>query len=112
VFKDYLLHGDYKAHVVSSKEVNGKYAELHYKVMTRNEGISLVKVDLLTGRYHQIRIQFSSRNYYIIGDFHYGSRKKFKGIGLHHHLLSVPHPTLSKEIIVEAPLPECWNQLF
>ena len=47
---------------------NGKHAELNYEVIKEIDKLSLVKIDLITGRYHQIRLQFASRNYPLYGD--------------------------------------------
>ena len=64
---------------VTQKERNGvKYAELSYvlleKIEVENKILSLVKVGLNTGRFHQIRVQFSSRKLPLVGDKKYGSR--------------------------------------
>lgn len=64
---------------VSPKSRNGvKYAELSYNLIEKTDVngkiFSLVKVRLNTGRYHQIRVQFSSRKLPLVGDKKYGSR--------------------------------------
>ena len=59
--------------------------------------LSLVKVNLKTGRHHQIRVQFASRNYPLVGDNRYGNDSE-KEIGLFAYKLSFPHP-ITKEMI-------------
>lgn len=64
---------------VTPKSRNGvKYAELSFKLLEKvsldGKTLSLVKVKLNTGRFHQIRVQFSSRRLPLVGDKKYGSR--------------------------------------
>lgn len=55
------------------KEAELEYIKLH-TVTVNNRPVSLVKIRLKTGRFHQIRAQFSSRKMPLIGDKKYGSR--------------------------------------
>ena len=75
VYKDATLG---KAFVTDRKRSGVREAELEYStVATKNidgRDISLVKVSLVTGRFHQIRVQFASRKMPLIGDKKYGSR--------------------------------------
>ena len=67
-----------KAIVKNSSQNGAKYAELSYtvleKVNTENGTLSLVRISLKTGRFHQIRAQFSSRNMPLLCDSKYGSK--------------------------------------
>lgn len=78
---------------------DGKDAVLEYKVIDENkkENLSLVSVKLLTGRHHQIRVQFSSRGYPLYGDQRYGSLDN-KQLALHAYKLSFVHP-VKKELM-------------
>ena len=79
---------------------NGKEARLEYKVLKEKDNLSLVDINLLTGRYHQIRIQFSSRNHPLYGDTLYGS--KYKGdLALISYSLSFIHPTTKEKMCFE-----------
>ena len=62
-----------KVFVVTRKRAGVKEARLHFKRLTAGEH-SLVSIRLYTGRSHQIRVQFSSRGYPLVGDHKYGSR--------------------------------------
>ena len=77
-WRDYLLKNEKTnmSKVVNEGTENSKEAILDYEVLKYNEEINLsvVKVDLHTGRHHQIRLQFSSRNHSLCGDQKYGSR--------------------------------------
>ena len=88
-FIDYLVRKDNKS-IVTTKE-NGKYAELEYRVVKKVEDLSLVKVNLITGRHHQIRVQFQSRDYPLYGDQLYGEENK-KQIMLYAYHVRFKHP--------------------
>lgn len=103
-FIDYLEKKDNFSTVVSDKD-HGKLSELSYELIDydKEKDISLVKVNLKTGRHHQIRVQFSSRNYPLVGDNRYGIDKE-KEIGLFAYKLTFPHP-ITKEMISFTYLP-------
>ena len=103
-FIDYLLKKDDFNTIVTTKE-KGKYAELSYKVLEYNKekDLSLVEVNLKTGRHHQIRVQFASRNHPLIGDKRYGN-DNLKEIGLYAYKLSFIHP-VKKELMEFSCIP-------
>ena len=105
VFEDYIDRRDNKSYI--SK--NGKYAKLEYRVLQKIENLSLVKVNLITGRHHQIRVQFASRNYPLYGDQLYGKENK-KQIMLYAYHIRFKHP-VRDEIMDFMLLPkgELWN---
>lgn len=109
IFEDYLLKNERAnmSKVVNEKTKNAKLASLDYEVLKYNEEINLsvVKVNLHTGRHHQIRVQFSSRNHSIYGDQKYGGRGHGKQIALWAYSLSFYHP-ITKEIMEFKVLPE------
>lgn len=92
----FLVHQERRAAVVLPSDPDGKKAQLLYRVLERKEGLSLVEIELLTGRYHQIRAQFSAVGHPLVGDRKYGARRPWKheGIALHHYLVQCEHPTL------------------
>ena len=96
---DYLKKENDFSTVVSDKN-NGKLSELSYELIEYNteKDLSLVKVHLKTGRHHQIRVQFSSRGYPLVGDMRYGIDKD-KRIGLFAYQLSFIHPVRQEEMI-------------
>lgn len=99
-YTDYLLKDSKKNIVTVTKDKNkGKIAVLNYEVLNINNGRTLVKIELITGRSHQIRVQFSSRGYHIYGDAKYGAKnKEKKAIALHSYELSFIHPTKKEEM--------------
>ena len=69
--------------------------ELKYDEVTH---MSLVKIDLKTGRHHQIRVQFSSRRHSLCGDTKYGTRSRSKQLALWSYRLKFYHPTTKEEL--------------
>ena len=67
--------------------------------------MSVIKVLLHTGRHHQIRVQFASRNHSICGDQKYGIRGRGKQICLWAYKLTINHP-ITKEEISFVSIPE------
>ncbi len=84
---------------------SGKEAVLSYKTLALANldkmPVSLLEVELKTGRFHQIRIQFSSRNHPLLGDKKYGSKIKCESsqIGLWAYRLIFPHPTTRENMV-------------
>lgn len=109
ILEDYLLKNE-KANmskVVKEGTKNSKLASLEYEVLKYNREIdlSVLKIDLHTGRHHQIRVQLSSRNHSIYGDQKYGGRGHGKQIALWAYELSILHP-ITKERIFFKVLPK------
>eukprot|EP01038_Epipyxis_sp_PR26KG_P007987 gene7987-10830_t len=75
---------------------------------------SLIKVELETGRKHQIRAQLSKIGHPICGDVKYGASQTFKtkDIALHAYFLSFPHPTTNKQMSFECNIPSAWENRF
>ena len=107
--QDYLLKNERlnTSKVVREETKNSKLAILDYEVLKYNEEIdlSLVKVNLHTGRHHQIRVQFANAGHSIYGDQKYGIRGRGKQICLWAYELTIYHP-ISKEKMTFNVLPE------
>lgn len=100
--KDYLLKNEKlnMSKVVKEGTKNSKLAELDYEVLKYNDEIdlSLVKVNLHTGRHHQIRVQFANCGHSICGDQKYGTRGRGKQICLWAYELTIYHPITKEEM--------------
>lgn len=94
----HLIHDDYRARVVSASHPEGKLARLSYIARASKPGKLLVEILLETGRYHQIRAQFSAIGCPIVGDFKYGSSSKKDTIELHSGRLKFTHP-ITRELL-------------
>lgn len=111
LLEDYLVHEEFRAAVVSKDHPNAKQASLSYRLRKKTSLGALLEIDLHTGRYHQIRAQFSSRGHPIVNDLKYGARQvgDADAIALHHEKLEVPHP-ISKEVLVfKVDPPKYWE---
>jgi 23S rRNA pseudouridine1911/1915/1917 synthase len=106
---------------------NGREAITHYRLLERFREHSHIKVQLETGRTHQIRVHMSYLRHPIVGDPVYAGRQRipagaqqdlldyikgFKRQALHAWKLSFVHPDHGNEVSYEAPLPEDMQQLI
>ena len=107
--EDYLLKNERlnMSKVVKEGTKNAKLAKLDYEVLKYNEqlNLSVLKINLHTGRHHQIRVQLANSGHSIYGDQKYGTRGRGKQICLWAYELSFIHPT-TKEEMTFAILPQ------
>ena len=108
ILEDYLLKDERTnlSKVVNEQTKNAKYAKLDYKVIKYEPetNLSVLEVNLHTGRHHQIRVQLSSRNHSIYGDQKYGTRGRGKQITLWAYEIKFEHP-ITKEKLIFRVLP-------
>ena len=81
--------------------------ELRYETLGAGTNYTLVEVELLTGRHHQIRAQLSKIGCPIRGDLKYGARRSLPGggISLHSRRVEFEHPVRREPVSVTAPAP-------
>jgi len=94
---------------------NGKPAVTHFKVIERYKGYTHIKLQLETGRTHQIRVHMASIGHPVSGDLVYGKACKLmdtNGQALHARYLKLKHPVSGEEMIFEAPLPDYFSELL
>ncbi len=100
-----------RVHVTHENNPDAQFARLHFSVLSKHRDHSLLRIELETGRKHQIRVQLAKIGHPILGDFKYGSELKFPdGIALHAQRLELEHPVRKETIEFEAPLPKCWRK--
>ncbi len=100
-------------------EPGAKLAMLEYRVVRRLAGgRTLVELEPLTGRMHQLRVQAAWRGHPVLGDATYGSAAAFgppaglprdRVIALHARRLTIAHPSTKQPLTLEAPLPDYWE---
>ena len=108
IFEDYLIKNEKKnISRVTNDQKKGKFASLDYEVLKYNEelNLSVVKINLHTGRHHQIRVQLSNFGHSIFGDQKYGTRGQGKQIALWAYKLTIEHP-ITKEKMTFTDLPD------
>lgn len=94
---------------------NGKNAITHFKVLKRYQGYTLLKVNIETGRTHQIRVHLSTIGYPIVGDGVYSNGKNefnVEGQMLHAESIEFVHPITGEKMKIEATLPEYFNNVL
>jgi 23S rRNA pseudouridine1911/1915/1917 synthase len=96
-----------KSYAYDHEKPNAKKAVLKYRVLSHSDNYSLLEVQLLTGRHHQIRCQLAAMGCPIKGDLKYGARRSNSdgSISLLARRVEFVHPVSHETIIVEAPLP-------
>lgn len=95
------------------KEVkDSQKSELIYKVIQSSERYHLFEIELLTGRFHQIRSQLSAIGSPILGDLKYGYKRSSPdgSIFLQSYQLSLNHPITKQALNFEIEMPELWKK--
>jgi 23S rRNA pseudouridine1911/1915/1917 synthase len=120
---DWLLRTeqDDNVQIVMEGTKDARPSSLSYQVITRVNNSSLVHVQLETGRMHQIRVQFSSRGWPVLGDVRYGAKQplgqppkndpRLAAIALHAYQLKIKHPVRYDDLVIKAGLPATWKKL-
>lgn len=103
-----------RAHTVysTSDARKGKLSHTVYEVLKETKAFSLLKVRLLTGRKHQIRVHLSEKGHPIVGDRKYGKGDDaHKRLALHARSISFKHPLSGQRLTFETPIPGYFNEL-
>ena len=98
----------------------GKPAHSRVEVMQTGDQFSIIRVELITGRTHQIRVHCQAEGHEIAGDDKYGDaefnramrQRKIRRLMLHAASLELPNSDYTPEIIVNAPLPAQFDRLM
>ena len=107
--KDYLKKDEKTNTSFVTNEKEGKLSILEYNLIKSKNNLSLVKINLLTGRSHQIRVQFSSRNHPLYGDHKYNKnfiKDNNEDIALIAKELSFYHPVTKELLQFKIDLPK------
>lgn len=103
-----------KTFVSDSRNPDAKKSILSYKTVATGDRYTLLEVNLLTGRKHQIRAQLSANGNPIKGDLKYGARRSNRdgSISLQAHRIEFTHPVSGQQISLEIPpLPDMQKLL-
>jgi 23S rRNA pseudouridine1911/1915/1917 synthase len=114
------VEGEPRAEAVTPADTGAHRARLHYRMLQDSPAGSLVELQPLTGRMHQLRVQTALHGCPVRGDELYGAQRPFgpqaelprdRIIALHARSLTFQHPIGYEAITVEAPLPDAWDEL-
>lgn len=83
-------------------------ASLSYELLGRNGDSSLVRIQLHTGRTHQIRVQFASRGFPLVGDRKYGGAGDGETLALWSWRLGFTHPETGRSMVFTHQPPAAW----
>ena len=108
----FLLQQGAFVHAVPEGTPEAKRARLRFWKLEEKNGLSLVKIQLETGRKHQIRVQMAQAGFPLWGDARYGGGKPGEQIALWGARLHLTHPTLKEPICLTShpPQTEPWKQ--
>lgn len=113
VIDNFLIEGrDLRVRASDRANAAAKRAVSSYRVIARREDYSLVEVELITGRKHQIRVHMAGLGCPIMGDEVYGAATNpARRMGLHAWRLAFDHPLTNKRIELESPYPAKLNRV-
>lgn len=117
--------GEFRSHLARGRDGNrvrsvshgGREAITRYRVLEEFADASLVEVEILTGRSHQIRVHFAEAVHPLLGDRTYGGSGAWQGRALsrqmlHARALTFTHPVSGKLLEVQAPIPDDMTLLL
>jgi len=108
--ENYLVRNEAqnKSYIAKPGAKDAKQAILTYRTLARGEHYSLLEVELLTGRHHQIRCQLAAIGCPIKGDLKYGAKRSNPdgSISLHARQITFIHPVRREPLTITAPVPD------
>lgn len=112
ILTDYLVKEEGRVRTAAKTDDGARYAELRLSAVESRRGLTLVKIQLQTGRSHQIRVQLSQRDMPILGDMRYGASRELDGknLALHAFRLGLEHPVRLVPLEWKAPIPVSWPE--
>jgi len=90
------------AREASDDETDAKPAHLKYRTLVKRGNRILIEIELLSGRFHQIRFQFSQEGHPVLGDTKYGATPHPAGLALRSVRLTFTHPTKKEPLVFES----------
>ena len=114
VIKSYLAETKTLMVYETMDKNNGKLAITEYEKIKSNNKLSLIKINIKTGRKHQIRVQLSNKGYQIVGDKKYGKSKfdPLRRLCLCANYLEIIHPVTNKKISFNLDIPKNFINLL
>ncbi len=97
----------------TSDPSKGRLSHTAYKVLEETKGFTMVDVNLITGRKHQIRVHFAEKGHPVVGDKKYGKGENIsKRLALHARSIIFTHPFTHKPMTFDTGVPDEFTMLF
>jgi len=113
VISSYLAENKMFVVYSTNDKTKGKLSHTAYKVIKESDALSLLEINLLTGRKNQIRVHMSDQGHPIAGDRKYGKEDDgFKRLALHAKSISFLHPSTGKQMMFETKAPTYLKELM
>lgn len=103
-----------KTFISGPEDKDSKKSILEYKTIAKGERYSVLEINLMTGRKHQIRVQLSSSGHPIKGDLKYGAKRSNPdgGISLLAKEINLIHPVSKEPLSFSAPIPDEFKKFL
>ena len=102
MLENYIKKDQNERKAIISDDINDQYAKLVYETLEKTtvngQVLSLVNIELITGRFHQIRVQLAHQDLPLYGDNKYGPKTRGYELGLYAYQLSFNHPTKKEDM--------------
>ena len=111
-FSSYLVENGVHSVRSTTDPKRGKMSRTAYKLLGQSKGVSLLDINLLTGRKHQIRVHLAENDLPIVGDKKYGEqRSDAKRLALHAKSIAFEHPHSGKPCFFETRIPHLFSRV-
>jgi tRNA pseudouridine32 synthase/23S rRNA pseudouridine746 synthase/23S rRNA pseudouridine1911/1915/1917 synthase len=109
----YLVENDARMVYSTTNKSIGKLSTTVYNVLKENKDMSLLDIDLVTGRKNQIRVHLADKGHPIVGDKKFGKKDDMhKRMALHSYSISFEHPFNNRRMTFETPFPGYFSGLM
>jgi len=112
MFSSYLVENGVHSVLSSTNPTRGKLSRTAYKVLGQSRGCSLLDINLLTGRKHQIRVHLAENDLPILGDKKYGRKDSGARLALHAKSLAFEHPYSGEPCFFETRVPHLFSRVL
>jgi tRNA pseudouridine32 synthase/23S rRNA pseudouridine746 synthase/23S rRNA pseudouridine1911/1915/1917 synthase len=113
MISSYLVENSAFSVYSTSDASKGKLSHTAYRTLKEARGFSLLEIDLLTGRKHQIRVHVSEKGHPVVGDKKYGKQGDgCQWLALHAYSIAFTHPVTGKRLSFKTEIPEYFSRLL
>ena len=114
VCENYILKKNERVTITDHTNKQSKYARLLWSSVACTGNISILDIDLKTGRPHQIRVQLAHMGLSVLGDLRHGAQGQFDGqnLALHSYCLCLEHPVKKEKMCWTVSPPSTWAGKF